>query len=145
MVVYRTMANLHYTDPTLDPSSRDYGSLLSDRPDLMNQQYMGFGRVCRPEAWLSTWSSLSSNANLVRNVSEINGVPIFYGYAKKDKEIYPKEDAAAILAGITSEDQCYKEYEAEHYFEPEFGAKSAPDVECLMCDVVPWVLERFGG
>ena len=144
MVVYRTMANLHYTDPTLDPSSRHYGSLLSDRPDLMNQQYMGFGRICRPEAWLSTWSSLSSNANLVRNMSEIAGVPVFYGYANKDKEIYPKEDAAAIREAITVADKCYRQYEAEHYFEPEFGVKSAPDVERLMDDVVPWVLERFG-
>lgn len=144
MVVYRTMANLHYTDPTLDPSSRQYGSLLSDRPDLMNQQYMGFGRICRPEAWLSTWSSLSSNANLIRNMSEISGIPVFYGYANKDKEIYPKEDAATIRAAITVEDQCYKEYEAEHYFEPTFGEKIAGDVERLMADVVPWVLERFG-
>ncbi len=144
MVVYRTMANLHYTDPSLDPSPRHYGSLLSDRPDLMNQQYMGFGRICRPEAWLSTWSSLSSNANLVPNMAQVTGIPVFYGYASKDKEIYPKEDAAAIRAAITVEDQCYREYDAEHYFEPAFGAKSAPDVECLMADVVPWVLERFG-
>ena len=75
---------------------------------------------------------------------QIRGVPIFYGYARKDKEIYPKEDAAAIRGAIKVGDQCYREYEAEHYFEPEFGAKSAPDVKRLMTDVVPWVLERFG-
>lgn len=144
MVVYRTMANLHYTDPSLDPSARDYGSLLSDRPDLMNHQYMGFGRLCRPEAWLSTWSSLSSNANFVRNMEKINDIPVFYGYATKDKEIYPKEDAAVIRQSIGVKDQCYREYEAEHYFEPGFGAQKAPDVDRLMLDVVPWVLERFG-
>lgn len=144
MVIYRTMANLHYTDPSLDPSSRDYGSLLSDRPDLMNHQYMGFGRICRPEAWLSTWSSLSSNANLVKNISLIRGIPIFYGYANKDKEIYPHEDARVIRSAIKVEDRFYRAYDAEHYFEPAFGLEQAPDVEALMADIVPWVLERFG-
>ena len=48
MTIYRTMANLHYVDRHLDPSARDYGSLLSDRPDLMNQQILGFGRLCTP-------------------------------------------------------------------------------------------------
>ena len=36
IVVYRTMANLNYTDNSLDASGRGYGSLLSPRPELMN-------------------------------------------------------------------------------------------------------------
>ena len=120
----------------------------SDRSDLVNHQYMGFGRRCRPEVWFSTGSSLSSNASFVRNMLKINDIPVFYDYAKKDKEIFPKEDAAVIRQSIAVKDQCYKEYEAEHYFEPafeaKFGTEQAPDVERLMSDVVPWVLERFG-
>ena len=48
MLIYRTMANLNYVDNALDPSNRGYGSLLSERPDLMNFQLMGFGRVQTP-------------------------------------------------------------------------------------------------
>lgn len=144
MVIYRTMANLHYTDPTLDPSPRSYGSLLSERPDLMNRQYMGFGRLCRPEAWLSTWSSISSKANLEQNLAQIRDIPLFFGYATKDKEIYPESDAKPLWDAVQLSDKTYQSYDAEHYFEPEFGAKAAPDVGRLMADVIPWVLERFG-
>ena len=142
MVIYRTMANLKYTDPSLDQSERKYGSLLSDRPDLMNMQYLGFARVLTPRAWLSTWSGLSSNANLVKNISKLK-VPVLVVNAKRDKEIYPS-DAEAIWQAVTAEDKTFLDFDAEHYFESEFGAKTAPDVDMLMAEVIPWIKERFG-
>lgn len=143
MVVYRTMANLHYTDNHLDPSSREYGSLVSERPDLMNRQVLGFGRVCTPEAWLSTWSGLSSNADLVRNVAAIPQ-PTLVVNAGRDKEIYPTVDARPIFEAVAAADKTFHELpDARHYFEPEFGARAAPDVEAVMDVVVSWVLERF--
>lgn len=144
MVIYRTMANLHYTDPSLDPSPRGYGSLLSERPDLMNMQSLGFGRVCRPEAWLSTWSGQRSYATLDRHLPTITDQPVYLAYAEKDKEIYPRTDAEPIRQMLSSKDSTSCNYAAEHYFEPEFGASQAPDVDRLMADLVPWVLERFG-
>src|SRR5262249_48594616 len=48
MVIHRTMANLRYVDNSIDPSNRGYGSLLSDRPDLMNFQLTGFARIQAP-------------------------------------------------------------------------------------------------
>ncbi|MBL4869098.1 MAG: hypothetical protein JKY67_22275 [Pseudomonadales bacterium] len=142
MVIYRTMANLKYTDPSLDPSTRPYGSLLSDRPDLMNMQYLGFARVLSPQAWLSTWSGLSSNANLVESIATLD-VPIFVANAKRVKEIYPSQ-AQEIWKAVTSTDRTFMEFEANHYFEPEFGAQSAPDVAKLMQEVVAWIKDRFG-
>jgi pimeloyl-ACP methyl ester carboxylesterase len=145
MVVYRTMANLHYTDNHLDPSPRDYGSLVSDRPDLMNLQALGFARVCTPEAWLSTWSGVSSNADLVANAASISQ-PTLVVNAGCDKEIYPTVDARPIFEAIAATDKTFHELpNARHYFEPEFGARTAPDVEAVMDLVVPWVLERFAG
>lgn len=141
MVIYRTMANLHYTDHRIDPSNRKYGSLLSDRPDLMNMQYAGFGRVLSPQAWLSTWSGLSSRANLPENLSKLD-VPVMVIAANRDKEIYPG-DAGAIWNSARVKDKVFHEFDAEHYFEPEFGAPYAPDVTAVMSEVVSWVLERF--
>lgn len=141
MVVYRTMANPNYTDRSLDPSPRSYGSLFSDRPDLMNFQYVGFGRITTPAAWLSTWSGLSSNADFCKNVAGIT-VPVLMVNALRDREIHP-HDAKVMWDAVTSEDRTFLEQDAEHYFEPEFGAKTAPDVARLMERVVPWVLERF--
>ena len=144
MVVYRTMANLDYVDRRLDPSPREYGSLLSERPDLMNASMPGFARTVTPRAWLSTWSSLSSNADLVRSLAGV-GVPVLAVHAEKDKEIYPTQDVAAIDGAITSEDRtCMTLEGAGHYFEPPFGATEAPHVEALMDVVVRWIQERLG-
>ena len=116
MTVYRTMANLHYVDNHLDPSSREYGSLLSDRPDLMNQQIMGFGRLCSPHAWLSTWSGHSSNANLLKTLPGIR-VPTLVVNAGRDREIYPETDAKPIFAAVGAPDQTFIEFpKARHYF-----------------------------
>jgi len=143
MTIYRTMANPHYVDRHLDPSPREYGSLLSDRPDLMNHQILGFGRLASPHAWLSTWSGLSSNANLLRTLPEIR-VPTLVVNAGRDREIYPSVDAKPIFDAVGAEDRTYLEFpEARHYFEPEFGAREAPDVEKLMDAVVPWIQERL--
>ena len=142
MTVYRTMANLHYADNHLDPSSRAYGSLLSDRPDLMNQQIMGFGRLCSPHAWLSTWSGLSSNANLLKTLPGVD-VPTLVVNAGRDREIYPETDAKPIFEAVGAKDRTFAEFaEALHYFEPEFGATEAPDVTRLMDQLIPWIEER---
>ena len=144
MTIYRTMANLHYVDNHLDPSPREYGSLLSDRPDLMNQKILGFGRVCSPHAWLSTWSGLSSNANLLRTLPGV-AVPTLVVHAGRDREIYPKTDAEPIFEAVGAEDRTFLEFEeARHYFEPDLGSKEAPDVERFMDRLVPWIGERVG-
>jgi len=141
MVVYRTMANLDYTDHHRDPSGRSYGSLISDRPDLMNMQLLGFGRVVTPQAWLSTWSGISSHANLVSNISKLD-IPVLVCNATKDKEIYPA-DTKEIWNAVTAKDRSQHDFNASHYFEPPFGEKEAPDVKRLMDTVVPWIKERF--
>ena len=143
IVIYRTMANLHYADNHLDPSDREYGSLLSDRPDLMNMALMGFGRICTPRAWLSTWSGLSSNADLMRTLPEIQE-PTLVVNAGRDREIYPETDAEPIFAAVAAEDRTYQTFAtARHYFEPDFGSRETPEIEALMDLVVPWIQERF--
>jgi len=142
MVVYRTMANPAFVDRSIDPSDRDYGSLLSERPDLMNYAALGLARTCTPRAWLSTWSGLSSKADLVANVAGITE-PTLLVHAGADREIFPA-DITAISGAMISEDRRVETIAgARHYFEPELGAKTAPHVEALMDVVVPWIQERF--
>ncbi|MDG2050004.1 MAG: hypothetical protein P8M78_07560 [Myxococcota bacterium] len=144
MVIYRTMANLHYVNCTLDPSPREYGSLLSDRPDLMNMALMGFARLCTPRAWLSTWSGITSRADMIQTLPEIME-PTLLVHAGRDREIYPETDAQPLFEAVAAPDRTFQAFErARHYFEPDFGSKAAPDVEALMDAVVPWILERFG-
>lgn len=142
MVVYRTMANPAFVDRTIDPSDRDYGSLLSEQPHLMNYATLGLARTCTPRAWLSTWSGLSSNADLVKNVAAIT-TPTLLVHAGRDREIFPA-DIQAIGSAMASTDKRVETIAgARHYFEPELGDKDAPDVERCMDLVVPWIQERF--
>lgn len=144
MVVYRTMANPNHVAQHLDPSDRDYGSLLSERPDLMNMASLGFARTVTPRAWLSTWSGLSTNAHLVANVARIEE-PSLFVYASRDREIYPRTDVAPTFEASASKDKKLVTIEgARHYFEPEPGQSETPDVERAMGVVVPWMQERFG-
>jgi pimeloyl-ACP methyl ester carboxylesterase len=137
------MANPNYTDRTLDPSEREYGSLLSERPDLMNFAYMGFARTVTPKAWLSTWSLFASNADLARSVAQI-AAPTLMVHAACDREIYPAGDVRPVWEAVAAKDKTFVEIPgARHYFEPEFGQTDAPDVERLMDVVVPWIRARF--
>ncbi|MEQ9319538.1 MAG: hypothetical protein RIF41_10290 [Polyangiaceae bacterium] len=142
MVVYRTMANPDYVDRERDPSPRDYGSLLSDRPDLMNWQLLGFGRVCTPRAWLSTWSALSSQADMIENLAHVT-TPSLMIHAGADREIHPA-DQRALDEALVAEDRATVTFEnARHYFEPDFGQESSPQREQLGDLLVSWLRERF--
>jgi hypothetical protein len=144
MTIYRTMANPHYVDRHLDPSPRDYGSIFSPRPDLMNWKFLGFGRYATPHAWLSTWSGLSSHANQMLDLPKIVAPTLFIN-AGKDQEIFPQTDAAPMFAAVAAPDKTFVEFpNAQHYFNPPFGQRDAPDVEKVMDAVIPWILERFG-
>lgn len=142
MVVHRTMADPAYVDRGIDPSEREYGSLLSERPDLMNVTALGFARTVTPRAWLSTWSGLSSNADLLANVQLI-AEPTLIVHAELDREIRPS-DASSLLEACASKDKRRVTIKgARHYFEPEPGEREAPDVETAMDQIVPWIRERL--
>jgi alpha-beta hydrolase superfamily lysophospholipase len=143
MVVSRTMANPKYVDRRLDPSSREYGSLLSDRPDLMNRQALGFARTVTPRAWLSTWSGHASNADLVKNLASVT-IPTLVVHAERDREVYRESDARPMFDASAAADKTFVEIEgARHYFEPDFGAKESPHRAALTDAVLRWLRDRF--
>jgi fermentation-respiration switch protein FrsA (DUF1100 family) len=141
-VVYRTMANPRFVDPHIDPSGRDYGSLMSERPDLMNYAALGFARTTTPRAWLSTWSGLSTNADLLANAARI-AEPTLIVHAERDREIHPRDRDELFAACASTDKRVVTISDARHYFEPELGERTAPHVEALMDVVVPWIQERF--
>jgi len=142
MTIYRTMANLHYTDNSIDPSNRGYGSLISDRPDLMNFQQFGFARVLTADAWLSTWSGLSSNANLLKTAPSIK-VPMIFVHAGRDLDCYLNTHSRPIFEAFGSADKTFVEFPNElHYFEPDEGQDDNAGALAQAATVVPWLRER---
>jgi pimeloyl-ACP methyl ester carboxylesterase len=94
MIVHRTLANPNYHDLTLEPSERALGSIFAARPDLFNYHAVGLSRIVTPDAWLSTWSGLSSLANLVRNLPRIT-IPTLLVGGMADQDIFPSDVQAA--------------------------------------------------
>jgi pimeloyl-ACP methyl ester carboxylesterase len=140
LIVYRTEADLRAFDLSLDPSERDAGSLFSYRPDLTNYMEFGFARVQTPRAWLSTWSGLSSNADVVKNAAQIT-VPSLVIYYRGDNAIFPA-DARAAYDAIAAGDKQLASAPGDHY---GFGVGTqertgAPEA---LAQVVGWLRERF--
>ena len=113
LTVYRTEADLRYTDPSIEASPRDYGSLFARRPDLFNYGPFGFSRTVTPEAWLSTWSGTTSRASVATNAGAVE-VPTLVVHYSRDNGIFPC-DARMLFDGLASRDKTLAEIEADHY------------------------------
>jgi hypothetical protein len=72
----------------VDPSERAVGSIFSLRPDLFNYHAFGLAHVATPEAWPSTWSGLSSRANLILNLPAVGDRPTLVLGAMADQDIF---------------------------------------------------------
>jgi hypothetical protein len=128
LLVYRTDADPRCVDLSLDPSRRDYGSLWGRRPDVLNYGPVGFARVLTPEAWLSTWSGLSSRAEIARTGSRMTLPALHVAYAA-DNAIFPSDHELVVRSlGSTRVDRV--ELEADHYGFPAARGRE-PAVEAM--------------
>jgi len=89
LLIYRTLADPRYLDPTLDPSERPLGSLFSyGRDPIVGNYGEGLARAMTARGWLSTWSGLASHAELARTLPEVT-VPTLVVSATADTDIFP--------------------------------------------------------
>jgi pimeloyl-ACP methyl ester carboxylesterase len=96
--VARTDADLRNWDLSLDPTDRKIGSLWGNDPFKTNMNGVGFGRVCTPESWLSTWSGLTSRASVLRCAPAIKQ-PTFIIRYTADACVFP-DDLEEIWAAL---------------------------------------------
>jgi hypothetical protein len=139
ITTYRTDADLRCTDLGLDPSDRPYGSVISPRPAMSNFGVGGFGRLTTPEAWLSTWSGLSSNASLERSLPGVT-VPTLLIEFTGDCSVFPG-DVASALAAFTAADVRHLRIRADHFGGP-LSPGDEPGVAQAASEIVTWSQER---
>jgi pimeloyl-ACP methyl ester carboxylesterase len=113
MTIWRTDADLRNFDLSLDPSHRSYGSLWGKDPFTSNWGSIGFGRICSPESWLSTWSGLSSNAALSKTVPSIT-VPALVVEYSGDQACFPTV-VHEIYAALGSRDKQHIRLRGDHH------------------------------
>ena len=89
LTVWRTDADPRCLDPSIDPSDRPAGSVWGGDMLASNYGAVGFGRLCTPESWLSTWSGLSSNAALEKTAPAVD-VPTLLVEYTGDQTTFPQ-------------------------------------------------------
>lgn len=145
LLIYRTLADPRYLDPTIDPSPRPLGSIFSfGRDPIVGNAGEGLARTMSARGWLSTWSGLASNAALETTLPEV-AVPTLAVAALGDMDIYPSEVRRAAEATAAA-DTTYAELpNAGHYLQPVVPADGAPHPRQRVAEeiVLPWLRERW--
>ncbi|MEV8390196.1 MULTISPECIES: hypothetical protein [unclassified Streptomyces] len=140
ITVYRTDADLRGVDQTLDANERPYGSLFGSRPDLINYGLVGFGRLSTPEAWLSTWSAVSTNADFLRCAPGVTA-PTLLVELTGDQASFPR-DSAAMLRSLGAADLTHRSVRGLHFGGPI--APGEPTGSGLAAEAIGvWLAERF--
>src|ERR1700722_2537004 len=103
LIVNRTEADPRYVDLSLDPNDRPYGSLHGPYPHLINYGNVGVRRICTPDAWLSTWSGLSTNASFAKAAPHVT-LPTLYLEFSGDQTLLPA-DADKLYDAIGAPDK----------------------------------------
>lgn len=141
MTIYRTEANPAFCDLSIFPSQRSFGSLLGPRPDLANYKAGVFGNYQTPQAWLSTWSGLSSRAAILDVLPKVTIPTIVVNYTGDDA-IYPHE-AEAIHQQSPARDKTFHQVDAGHFGMPLALAPNQGGREEAVNLIAQWLRERF--
>ena len=115
-VTHRTMADLRFVDPAVDPNDRKPRWTHIGDPESANSGPAGLGRFSTLRSWLSQWSVDDSNVNGLTGASAIT-VPLLILENSAD-EACPAPDPGRIYAACGSKDKTMHVIRgATHYYQ----------------------------
>src|SRR5262249_6270917 len=140
ITVFRTDADPRTVDLSIDPSERPYGSVFGRRPDLIDYGLVGFGRLITPQAWLSTWSGLSSNADSVRCAAGVT-VPTLFVELTGDQVPSPA-DSRRMIDALGAADLTATTVRGLHFGGPIAEGEPTGN-ELAAVEIVGWLAKRY--
>src|SRR5919108_4866999 len=115
-VTYRTMCDVRFMDPAIDPNDRKPRWCYLGRPETANTGPVGIGRFSTLRAWLSQWSVDDSNADGPRSAASIT-VPLLAIENSADDAV-PQPHARIIHDAAASRDKRFHVIKgATHYYQ----------------------------
>jgi pimeloyl-ACP methyl ester carboxylesterase len=116
-VVHRTMCDVRWLDPSIDPNGRRPGWCYLGDPRTVNTSPAGLGRYSSLRSWLSQWSYDLSNAKGPKNAARIRRTPVLQVENLADDAV-PASHNPTIHSALATEDKEYVGIEsATHYYQ----------------------------
>ncbi|MBC2778884.1 alpha/beta hydrolase family protein [Parasphingopyxis marina] len=129
-VVHRTMCDVRWLDPAVDPSDRKPGWTYMGDPVAVNVGPVGLARYTTLRSWLSQWSYDKSNAKGPMNAARIHNTPVLQIENTADEAV-PATHNPTIRDALATSDKEYVRLEgATHYYlgQPELLARCIDSV-----------------
>jgi alpha-beta hydrolase superfamily lysophospholipase len=115
-ITYRTMADLRFMDPTVDPNDRKPRWCYLGKPETANTGPVGIGRFSTLRAWLSQWSLDDSNADGLKSAAAVS-VPLLAVENSADDAV-PQPHVRMIHDAAASRDKTFRVIKgATHYYQ----------------------------
>ena len=115
-VVHRTMCDVRWLDPAVDPNDRKPNWTYLGDPRIVNAGPVGLARFSTLRSWLSQWSYDLSNAKGPMNAAKIRNVPVMQIENTADDAV-PATPNPAIHAALATPDKEYVQIRhATHYY-----------------------------
>ena len=103
-VVHRTMCDVRWIDPRVDPNGRKPNWCYLGDPRTVNVGPVGLARFSTLRSWLSQWSYDDSNAKGPVNAARIRTTPVLQIVNEADDAV-PATHNPAIAAALTTPDK----------------------------------------
>ncbi|HEY5900378.1 MAG TPA: alpha/beta hydrolase [Burkholderiales bacterium] len=115
-VTYRTLCDVRFMDPAIDPNDRKPRWTFLGQPETANTGPIGLARFSTLRAWLSQWSPDDSNADGPRCAGDVS-VPMLVIENSADDAV-PQPHARIIHDAAASRDKTMKVIKgATHYYQ----------------------------
>ena len=115
-VVHRTMCDVRWLDPAVDPNGRKPGWCYMGDPRAVNVGPVGLARFTTLRSWLSQWSYDLSNAKGPANAAKIRRTPVLQIENTADEAV-PATHNPTIYAALATQDKRFLQIQgATHYY-----------------------------
>ena len=130
-VVHRTMCDVRWFDPSIDPNDRRTGWSYMGDPRAVNVGPVGLARYSTLRSWLSQWSYDLSNAKGPANAAKVRKTPVLQIENTADEAV-PATHNPTIRDALATPDKRYLQLKgATHYYlgQPELLKQCLDTVE----------------
>ena len=115
-VTYRTLCDVRFMDPAIEPNDRKPRWTFMGHPETANTGPVGIGRFSTLRAWLSQWSVDDSNADGPKCAASVS-VPLLAIENSADDAV-PQPHARIIHDAAASRDRTFRVIKgATHYYQ----------------------------